>query len=160
MKHLLFIMTLICIGMTGSTQIKKGRQAPELTLPDLEGNILTLSSLKGKVVLIDFWASWCVPCRKNNPHLVQLYNKYHDQGLEIFGVSIDDHPANWKEAVAQDQLSWLQVNDNKGWNAPSIIAYDLNAIPSSFLVDKLGIIRQVDLEGRRLENEIKSLLKK
>jgi thiol-disulfide isomerase/thioredoxin len=160
MKQFIFITILIGMSMSGSAQIKRGQQAPELSLPNLQGNLIPLSGFKGKVVLIDFWASWCVPCRKNNPHLVQLYKKYHGLGLEIYGVSIDDHEMNWKEAVQHDQLEWIQVNDNRGWNAPSIVAYDLNAIPTSFLLDKKGVIREVDLTGHKLESEIKSLLKK
>jgi thiol-disulfide isomerase/thioredoxin len=159
MKNILITMLLTGLAMNGSAQIGKDKTAPELSLPDMKGEIHPLSGLKGKVVLVDFWASWCVPCRRNNPHLAHLYKKYHDRGLEIYGVSIDDEAASWKEAVKQDHIEWLQVNDNKGWNAPSVIAYDVNAIPASFLLDRQGIVRKIDLEGRKLELEIESLLK-
>ncbi len=125
----------------------------------MNGNLIRLSDLKGKVVLIDFWASWCGPCRKNNPHLVKLYHKYHGKGLEIFGVSLDDDHQSWKEAVSHDRMEWIQVIDDKGWDASSALAYGVEMIPSSFLIDRDGVIRKVNAEGWPLEAEIKALLK-
>ena len=142
------------------SQAKQNEVAPELSLPSPDSQIIHLSDLKGKVVVLDFWASWCEPCRTNNPHLVKMYKKYHDKGLEIFSVSLDTSASSWKQAVTQDNMEWLQVNDNKGWNAPSAIAYNVEGIPSLFLIDKKGIIREINLFGWRLESEIKSLLKK
>lgn len=158
MKYLILSIILINAGMTGDAQIKRGHPAPEMSLPDPNGKTVRLSDLKGKVVLIDFWASWCGPCRKNNPHLVEIYHKYHDKGLEIYGVSIDEKGSEWRQAIQQDQLDWVQVNDNKGWYAPSVFAYDLEAIPASFLLDKDGIIQKVNLEGKKLESAIETLL--
>ena len=140
-------------------QIKVGQPAPELSLPDLQGNRVSLSALKGKLVLIDFWASWCGPCRQNNPHLVRLYRKYHDKGLEIYGISIDDNPEAWKKAVSQDKLTWIQVNDIKGWDAPSAILYGVDAIPASCLIDREGVVRKINAVGWDLESEIKKCLK-
>lgn len=145
--------------MSGFSQVRPGQQAPELTLPDRSSNMIHLSDLKGKVVLIDFWASWCGPCRKNNPHLVRLYNKYHNRGLEILGVSIDIDEDAWKEAIRHDKLEWLQVIDKKGWDAASTLVYGVDAIPASFLVDKNGVIQKTDLSPGNLESEIRALLK-
>ena len=159
MKNFLISLLLISFAMSGSAQVKNGMAAPELSLPDAKGQILRLSDLKGKVVLIDFWASWCTPCRKNNPHLVALYRKLHGKGFEIFGVSIDEDPADWQEAIAKDKIDWPQVNDHLGWRAVSAQTYGVEAIPASYLIDRQGIIRKIDLTGRKLELEIESLLK-
>ena len=158
MKLIILTMLLSTCYMASYEQARRGKQAPEISLPDLQGNLVQLSSLRGKVVLIDFWASWCVPCRKNNPSLVKLYEQYHSMGLEILGVSIDENAQNWKTAVEKDQLRWIQVNDNKGWNSSSTLTYEVDAIPASILIDKEGVVRQKDLEGRKLEATIKSLL--
>ena len=140
-------------------QPKVNEPAPEISLPDIDGKTINLTSLKGKVVLIDFWASWCGPCRKNNPHLVKFYKRYHPKGLEIIGISIDENPDAWKNAVEKDKLSWIQLNDNKGWSASSSNSYNVDAIPASFLIDKKGIIHSINLVGWNLEVEVRQLLK-
>ncbi|MFI5155646.1 MAG: peroxiredoxin family protein [Chitinophagales bacterium] len=160
MKPVLLLIFTFGIFMEANSQIKLGQTAPDLSLPDMNGNQVGLSHLRGKVILIDFWASWCAPCRRNNPNLVRLYKKYHELGLEIYGISIDNNGEHWKEAVQQDKMDWIQVNDDKGWDASSVNLYGINAIPASFLVDKQRIVRQIDLSARHLEMEIKSLLKK
>ncbi|MBS1918386.1 MAG: TlpA family protein disulfide reductase [Bacteroidetes bacterium] len=160
MRTILLVFVLISVSVGAFSQAKKGKPAPEISLPGFDGKIINLYDLKGKIVLIDFWASWCGPCRRNNPKLVELYKKYHDRGFEIYGISIDSNAANWKQAVQQDQLPWIQVNDNKGWYAPSTITYDVNAIPASYLLDKDGIIRLIDFDERNIESKLKSLLKK
>jgi thiol-disulfide isomerase/thioredoxin len=161
MKQLIAVLLLFGLAIASLAQpAQKNQAAPDLSLPGMDDKPIQLSGLKGKVVLLDFWASWCEPCRMTNPHLVKLYKKYHDKGLEILSVSLDSNQNNWKQAVAQDKMDWLQVNDNKGWNAPSAALYDVGAIPSSFLIDKQGTIRQVNMFGWQLESEIKSLLKK
>jgi thiol-disulfide isomerase/thioredoxin len=142
------------------SQVKENQAAPELSLPNLDNKTINLSDLKGKVVLLDFWASWCEPCRMTNPHLVRLYKKFHEKGFEILSVSIDDDAKNWKQAVTHDRMEWTQVNDSKGWNAPSALLYGVDAIPASFLIDKNGVVHNINLIGRKLEAEIKSLLKK
>jgi peroxiredoxin len=160
MKKLFFLMFLTASALSGSAQIKAGQPAPDLSLPDADGKTVQLSSLKGSVVLIDFWASWCGPCRQNNPHLVKLYNKYHDKGLEILGISLDNNSDAWRAAIGQDGIGWRQVIDIKGWDAASAATYGVNSIPASFLLDKDGVIRAVNLVGWQLESKIKTLLKK
>lgn len=160
MKKLFFLMLLTGAALSGSAQIKAGQPAPDLSLPDGNGRTVQLSSLKGSVVLIDFWASWCGPCRQNNPHLVKLYSKYHDKGLEILGISLDNNSDAWRAAIGQDGIIWRQVIDIKGWDAASAATYGVNSIPASFLLDKNGTIQAVNLVGWQLESKIKTLLKK
>jgi len=149
---------LILAGIAVQAQVKKGQLAPAIMLPDMEGQPVSLDSLRGKVVLLDFWASWCGPCRANNPNLVMLYDKFRGKGFEILGVSIDKSKADWKKAIEKDGLSWLQVLDPGGWNAQSTEVYGVDAIPASFLIDKKGVIRGVNLDGRELEASIRKLL--
>jgi peroxiredoxin len=159
MNRVYIFLFLIIMHSNAFSQMTTGNAATEISLPDRDGNLTSLSALKGKVVLIDFWASWCGPCRRNNPHLVRLYKKYHGKGLEIYGVSLDNDHSSWKEAVEHDKLGWIQVIDDKGWDASSALAYGVEMIPSSFLIDKTGVIRKVNAEGWPLEVEIKALLK-
>ncbi len=159
MNKLLLSFFLLSFNMNLFSQMRPGQTAAELTLPDQTGKMISLSELKGKVVLVDFWASWCGPCRHNNPKLVKLYNKYHEKGLEIYGVSLDEDVKSWKTAVHHDRLSWIQVIDDKGWEASSASAYGVDMIPSSFLIDKQGMIRRMNLEGSELESSVKDLLK-
>jgi peroxiredoxin len=159
MNRICISLFLLILNANVFSQMRPGQTAAELSLPDLTGQAVSLSTLKGKVVLIDFWASWCGPCRHNNPRLVKLYNKYHDKGLEIYGVSLDENSEDWKKAVQHDKLKWIQVIDDKGWEAPSAAAYGVDMIPSSFLVDRQGVIRSVNAEGSELEVRVKDLLK-
>ena len=158
MKKIFLVLIMIVSVSALSAQIKKGKLAPEIKLKDTNGEFISLSSYKGKVVLLDFWASWCMPCRKNNPSLVALYEKFKGDGFEILGVSIDENNDAWKKAIEKDGLTWKQVVDNKGWNAKSTDDYIIDAIPASFLIDQDGVIKGVNLEGRELEGTIKKLL--
>ena len=159
MKHIFVLTAVIFLSVTVNAQVSIGGQAPEISLPDKNGDTVKLSGLKGKIVLIDFWASWCVPCRRNNPFLVYLYKKYKSKGLEIYGLSIDEEKDRWLNAVKKDKLTWLQVMDDKGWDAPSALRYGVDAIPANVLLDKEGKIIAVNLEGQALEKKLKTLLK-
>lgn len=138
-------------------QIAIGKPAPELRLPDVNGNPIALSSLKGQYVLLDFWASWCGPCRKENPFVVKAYNQYKDKGFTIYGVSLDKEKAPWVEAIAKDGLNWTQVSELKYWSTVAVQLYRIEAIPSNFLIDKDGIIIAKDLYGAELEEYLKKL---
>jgi peroxiredoxin len=158
MRRTIFILFPIFFAMHGFSQLLPGQQAPDLSLPDRNGDTVHLSSLRGKVVLVDFWASWCGPCRRNNPRLAALYRKYHSKGLEIFGISLDAHASDWMEAVHKDRMVWIQVNDNGGWEARSAMQYGIDAIPAAFLIDRNGVLLQAGAEGKELESELKRLL--
>lgn len=159
MKIFPIAFVLVLWSAHAFSQLHVNDPAPEITLQDMDGKTFSLSSLKGKVVLIDFWASWCGPCRNNNPHLVKFYKKYHEKGLEMIGISLDEDHDAWKKAVAKDKLTWLQLNDDKGYYSSTLKAYYVDAIPASFLIDKNGIIHSINLVGWNLESEVKHLLK-
>jgi peroxiredoxin len=155
-----FLILLLFISMLTQAQPKQGMKAFEINLPTLKGDSIRLSDFKGKVVLLDFWASWCKPCRASNKELAKIYPKYKDKGFEIFAVSLDESKADWKKAVAADKISWLQVNDGGGFDSRTAQKWDLYAIPTSFLIDKNGTLVAMDLEGKELEKVIKSLIDK
>ena len=137
-----------------------GSLAPEITLPDTDGNPRSLSSLRGKVVLLDFWASWCGPCRKENPNVVVAYNKYHDKGFEVFSVSLDKDRDSWLKAIATDKLTWSNhVSDLKYWKSTGAAAYGVTAIPNAFLIDREGKIVAKKLRGDALEQKLEEMLK-
>ncbi len=136
-----------------------GQVAPDITLPTPDGGTKSLSSLRGKYVLVDFWASWCGPCRKENPNVVKMYNKYKDKGFEIFGVSLDQSKDKWLKAIADDNLSWSHVSDLQGWQSSAAQLYNVNAIPQSVLIDPQGKIIAKGLRGEDLEQKLAVLLK-
>lgn len=136
----------------------EGSLAPDLALESPKGDTVRLSSLKGEVVLLDFWASWCGPCRKENPQVRAMYQKYKDRGFEIYGVSLDHNATQWKIAIQQDQLPWIHVSDLKAWSSIAAKIYDVHGIPQTFLIDKDGRIHRSGLRGEQLEAELEYLL--
>jgi glutathione peroxidase-family protein len=130
----------------------------DFTLPDVSGSAVQLSSMKGKVFLLDFWASWCGPCRLSNKGLVKIYSKYKDKGFEILSVSLDDNKKSWLKAMQKDKITWMQINDPKGWYAEAAMKWNINAIPSSFLIDRNGNVVAIDPEKDELENKLRKLL--
>ncbi|MFD2200620.1 redoxin domain-containing protein [Shivajiella indica] len=134
-----------------------GQVAPEITLPNPDGELVSLSGLRGKYVLIDFWAAWCRPCREENPNVVRLYNQYKDQGFEVFGVSLDRTKDAWVKAIADDNLTWTHVSDLQYFNSAAAALYQINAIPATYMIDPEGKIIAKDLRGPSLENKLKEI---
>jgi len=141
-----------------------GDKAPELKYLDPNGKTISLSSLKGNIVLIDFWASWCGPCRRENPNVVRVYEKYKDQkfkngkGFTIYGVSLDKSKQRWQDAIVKDRLNWqAHVSDLKGWESAASKKYKVYAIPSNFLIDGNGIIIAKNLRGQALDNALQRI---
>jgi len=136
-------------------QPKIGETAKEIALKNPNGVEERLSDHKGKIVLVDFWASWCLPCRRSNRELQSLYSKYKDKGFEIFGISLDQKIADWKNAIATDRITWKQVSEMGGWNAPVALAWVVEQLPSSFLVGKDGKIIAVNPSKEEIEKHLK-----
>ena len=139
----------------GRTEI--GAEAPEMVLKTPTGETIKLSDFRGKVTMIDFWASWCKPCRMENPNVVKVYNKYKSKGFEIFGVSLDQSGDKWVDAIAQDGLTWKHGSELRFWESSFIPAYNLDGIPMTYLLDENGIIIAKGLRGEQLEQKLKEI---
>ncbi len=166
MKYLFLLLTFFAVKTSGQ-DLKIGDKAPEITMKDIHGNEVKLSSLKGKVVLIDFWASWCKPCRKENPEIVKAYQDFRDKafkngdGFTVFSVSLDSKRTAWEKAITSDNLTWeYHVSDLKGWENKAARLYHIASIPQSYLIDGDGDIIAVNPRGGALERELKKFRKK
>jgi peroxiredoxin len=151
-------------GMSPETAVTtvsgSGAEAPEISLPTPEGDTVKLSSTRGSVVLLDFWASWCAPCRQENPNLVSAYDKYHSKGFQIFQVSLDKTKEAWMRGIQEDHLDkWIHVSDVQYWNSIVVPLYSIESIPTNFLLDKNGRIIASNLRGEQLQTKLAELFK-
>jgi peroxiredoxin len=136
-----------------------GQKAPDFTLSDVNGNPVALSTKIGsKLLLIDFWAAWCNPCRQENPNVVKVYNEFHKKGFDVFGVSLDQKKEAWVKAIADDKLTWTHVSDLQYWNNAAAKLYAVNSIPANFLLDETGKIIGKNLRGEALYNKVNEVL--
>ena len=162
-------VVLLLMAVTVQAQEKGtniGQEAPDIKMRNPEGTVIELNALRGQVVLIDFWASWCGPCRRENPVVVEAYESFKDsefkigKGFTVFSVSLDKNQKAWEQAIADDRLLWpYHVSDLAGWNSRIAAIYRVNGIPMNFLIDKNGVIVAKNLRGPALKSALQQLLK-
>jgi peroxiredoxin len=139
--------------------VSVGQKAPDFTLNDVDGNPVSLSSKIGsKLLLVDFWAAWCGPCRQENPNVVKVYKEFNKKGFDVFGVSLDQSKDDWVKAIADDKLTWTHVSDLQYWNNAAAKLYAVNSIPANFLLDETGTIIARNLREEDLYNKVKEIL--
>ncbi len=139
--------------------ITSGKAAPDFTLPDTQGQNVSLSDYQGKYTLVDFWASWCGPCREENPEIVKAYDTYKERNFAVLGVSLDNNREAWLKAIEKDGLTWQQVSDLKKWESPVVELYDINAIPFSVLLDPQGRVIATNLRGNALHIKLAEIFR-
>lgn len=160
-----FILLFLIIfsgSITAQSTIEVGKKAPEITMTKADGTSFTLSTLKGKVVLIDFWATWCAPCVEEQPELKTLYDTYSEQvknnTFEILGVSLDKNKDSWQKAIDRFTIKWIQVSDLKFWKSPVAKLYEIDELPFNVIIDGQGTILAKNLHGKDLEEFLKKTL--
>lgn len=158
MKNLFLIILILLSSVVAHAQLRIGETVPEIELIGKSDSIVKLSSFNGKVVLIDFWASWCGPCRAANPYVQKLYKKYKASGFEVFAVSLDVNKPLWLKAIKKDKLTYTQVIDSDGWLSKIAERYYVDALPTNFLLDRAGKIVAINIEGKELFDKVKSLV--
>lgn len=172
MRNLILAAALLLFSGYFSTLLAQppgleiGNKSPEIKLPNLKGDTIVLSSLKGKLVLIDFWGTWCAPCVEEQKALAELYGKYKQtaftncKGFEIYGVSLDAKKSNWETFITTNKINWIQVSDLKFWRSPVTKTYNIQSLPFNVLIDGNGIILAKNLHGIDLEKGIARLVRK
>ena len=148
-------LAMIIESRTFDNEVLSGMEVPDIALPTPDGNIVTLSSTRGSIVLLDFWAAWCPPCRAENPYLIKAYDKYHEKGFQIYQVSLDRTKEAWMQGIREDKLEkWIHVSDLKYWNSVVVGQYNIQSIPHSYLLDQNGRVIATNLRGEELDRKL------